>query len=941
MHTPHQSVRSTRIVARTLALLSGKLKALTLALAMMAAVVGSTPAQAQCAGVWNPFDPSTAAYPGTNGEVRASTMWDPDGPGPLTPRLVIVGRFGIVANTPAYYIADYDPGTGQWSGQLNKGLGSEYQFSALTTLPNGDLIAAGGYGFDPTLQVVTTPVRRWNGTAWSQIGRGMRRTDPTTPYTEHIDALTTLPNGDIIAGGFFDTADGQRARNIARWNGFSWVPLGQGIGGTALTGPNGTLQVTVKALTTRPNGDLIAAGDFTTAGTVTANRIARWNGSAWSPLGSGINGVVYALTTLPNGDIIAGGNFTNAGGVPVNNIARWNGSSWFPISTGIVGTVYTLTTLPNGNLIAGGYFTTTGGVPTNCVLRWNGTTWAPLGVEYTVRGLTTLPGGNLFAFGDFGSAGGVAAIRIALWNGWVWSAFGAGVGGGPNTTSVRAVTTLPNGNVIVGGEFSMVGGLVTSGVARWNGSIWSTLGTGMYSSFGSFQIPGRVHALTTLSNGDLIAGGQFTIASGLTLVGGIARWNGSTWSRLGFGLNGGGTNGNVYALTQLTNGDLIAGGDFTTVTSAIMSRIARWDGSTWSPLGSGMGGSAVNFVTVHSLMTLPGGDLIVGGDFTTAGGVSANRIARFNPTTGAWSSLGTGMNGIVYALTKLPNGDIIAGGDFTTAGGVPASNIARWDGSAWSALGTGLSRESFPVYSLSTISNGDLIVGGGFTTAGGIAANGIARWNGSAWSALGAGLSNVYSLTTLPNGDIIAGGNFLGIGGGPISTYIARYTPGTPAPMITTQPVSATVCSNSTATLTVVPSGTGPFTYQWRKGTVAINTAANPSAATAILNLTNLQLSDAGSYSCVVSNPCGSVTSSAAALTVTICPCGPSDVAGPGQSIGADGELSADDQIVFFNWYFANDPRANIAGPGQSTTPDGQFTADDIIVFLNRYFAGC
>ncbi|MCU0688204.1 MAG: hypothetical protein MUE97_00450 [Phycisphaerales bacterium] len=69
--------------------------------------------------------------------------------------------------------------------------------------------------------------------------------------------------------------------------------------------------------------------------------------------------------------------------------------------------------------------------------------------------------------------------------------------------------------------------------------------------------------------------------------------------------------------------------------------------------------------------------------------------------------------------------------------------------------------------------------------------------------------------------------------------------------------------------------------------------------------------------------------------------CTPSDVAGPNQSIGADGQLTADDIIVFLGWYFADDARADIAGANQSTTPDGQRTADDIIVFLGRYFAGC
>lgn len=69
--------------------------------------------------------------------------------------------------------------------------------------------------------------------------------------------------------------------------------------------------------------------------------------------------------------------------------------------------------------------------------------------------------------------------------------------------------------------------------------------------------------------------------------------------------------------------------------------------------------------------------------------------------------------------------------------------------------------------------------------------------------------------------------------------------------------------------------------------------------------------------------------------------CGASDIAGPGQSAGADGELTADDIIVYLNAFFAGDPIADVAGPGQDPNADGEFTADDIIVFLNRFFAGC
>jgi hypothetical protein len=75
--------------------------------------------------------------------------------------------------------------------------------------------------------------------------------------------------------------------------------------------------------------------------------------------------------------------------------------------------------------------------------------------------------------------------------------------------------------------------------------------------------------------------------------------------------------------------------------------------------------------------------------------------------------------------------------------------------------------------------------------------------------------------------------------------------------------------------------------------------------------------------------------------TPRVTACGSSDVAGPGQAVGANGSLTADDIIVFIGWFFAADARADIAGPGQTPEPDGAFTADDIILFINRFFAGC
>ena len=117
-------------------------------------------------------------------------------------------------------------------------------------------------------------------------------------------------------------------------------------------------------------------------------------------------------------------------------------------------------------------------------------------------------------------------------------------------------------------------------------------------------------------------------------------------------------------------------------------------------------------------------------------------------------------------------------GFFTTAGGAPANYIARWNGSAWSALGSGVSGYYSPYVSALAVGWSDLYVGGQFTNAGGVAANYIAKWDGSAWSALGLGMSggtppHVNALATDGAGHLFVGGAFY-FAGTNLSPYIAQ-----------------------------------------------------------------------------------------------------------------------------------------------------------------------
>ena len=626
---------------------------------------------------------------------------------------------------------------GWQSGEGIPGLGAYAQALAVFDDGTGPALYAGG-AFTVAGDAECSHVAKWNGTRWAPLGSGV--SEGLNDYTG-VEALTVF-NGELIAAGSFTIAGEAACNSIARWNGTSWASLDSGMNNT------------VSALTVF-NGQLIAGGIFTSAGSATCNYIAKWNGTSWAPLGGGMNGGVNALTVF-GGELIAGGSFTTAGGVTCNYIAKWNGTSWAKLSSGINGDVLALSVF-RSELIAGGLFTRASGLACENIAKWNGTSWTKLssGVDDTVSAMTVF-NGELIAGGAFFTAGGVECNRVARWNGTSWGPLDGEAYDGVND-EVTALTVF-NGELIGGGYFTGAGGNACSCIAQWNSTNWAALGGGMNS---------YVNAMTAF-NGELIAGGW-----------GVAGWNGTRWESLG-----GWTDGNVFALT-LFNGELIAGGDFWSAGSVACNYIARWNGSDWAPVGAGLGGGegwGVRALTVYH------GELIAGGDFTMAGSVLCNGLAKWNGSS--WEVLGDGLDTpLVLALTVF-NDELIVGGYFTMAGSVECNNIAKWNGSDWSALGSGIdfAGSYVPVAKLGVF-NGELIAAGVFLTAGGEACNSIAKWNGSAWAPLGSGMAggsdplNPYvAALTVFQGELIAGGNFTSAGDVDCN-YIAKWNGSDWAPL--------------------------------------------------------------------------------------------------------------------------------------------------------------
>ena len=334
-------------------------------------------------------------------------------------RLYVFGAFvNVGGDETADYLAVYDPATQGWVGLGSNGAG------------NGALNG-------PVLDV-----------AW--IG-------------------STLYAG----GGFTNAAGNADADFLAAWNGSSWTAKGSTLGAPALNGP-------VRSLDSQ-DGKLYVAGQFTNAGAVAeADRLAVYDGYAWSALGNAGAGVgalssfVYKVDALADGRVFVGGMFLNAGNTAAADyMAYWNGATWNPVGDGLA----------------------TDGALAGTV------------VDFAISGAT------VYAVGSFANAqGNAAADKIAMWNGATWTNPGSAAGDGvfAGASEIDNVE-LYGSNVIVAGAFTDAGGNANmDGVAVWNGSKWMALGTPNPSS-------------ASMSGMGLLLSGRTLYFSGLFgSVGGVA-----------------------------------------------------------------------------------------------------------------------------------------------------------------------------------------------------------------------------------------------------------------------------------------------------------------------------------------------------------------------------------------------------------------------------------
>ena len=261
-------------------------------------------------------------------------------------------------------IIEYNPTTGVLTS-LGTGLGGNKDVYDMLVLPSGQLVVTGDF-LDAGGTANADYCAVWTGSAWGAIGTGLGGGG----Y-----AIALGHDGKVYFGGAFTNLTDANGDYITYWSGAAFVSMGTGMNGA------------VNDLVVADNGDLYAVGAFALAGGVANTAyVARWNGSAWLPLSTGLAGQLDA--TGPEGNTIivdeagliyVGGAFATAGGVTCNGIAVWNGAVWKALGSGADKLLTDLAIDKKGILYAVGRFTSIGGITAAFgAAAWNGSTWTTL-----------------------------------------------------------------------------------------------------------------------------------------------------------------------------------------------------------------------------------------------------------------------------------------------------------------------------------------------------------------------------------------------------------------------------------------------------------------------------------------------------------------------------------------------------------------------------------
>jgi len=304
-----------------------------------------------------------------------------------------------------------------------------------------------------------------------------------------------------------------------------------------------------------------------------------------------------------------------------------------------------------------------------------------------------------------------------------FSPTGAGLNG-----AVTALALQPDGRIVVGGAFTAYDGTPRARIARLmpTGALDASFDPGS-------GLDGPVEAVALRAGGDILAAGAFSKADGQNR-GGLAEFGAGGALDSGFD-SGAGTNGAAArAVVSLPSGGAMLGGAFTSYGGISQTGIAeiRADGTLETGWFGYVGGPVPE---VNTVVRRSDGAVIAGGAFTLAQTTARGRIALFDAagTVDPSYASGAGFDGSVEALALQPDGKVLVGGQFTSYDGTSRPRIARLnaDGSLDTAFASGTGFDG-TVEALAVQGDGGVLAGGAFSTFAGSAAPFVARLLGTA-----------------------------------------------------------------------------------------------------------------------------------------------------------------------------------------------------------------
>lgn len=253
----------------------------------------------------------SALSTGADGAIYAMVV-GPDG------TLYVGGSFANIGGVAAARIAKWDGSA--WSAL---GAGMDSYVAALAIGPDGYLYAGGD--FTTAGGGAAKKIAKWSGAAWSALGTGFDHAG------DWVSGLAFTSDGTLYATGNILSSGATTLNHVAKWTGSAWVALGTGL---EVAGQG-------SAIVAAPDDTLYVGGNFTVAGGVTVGYIAHWTGAAWEDMAGGVNDEILpnGLSWGLDGLLYVTGIFTLAGGtLTVDRAARWNGSAWLPMDIDLPGT---------------------------------------------------------------------------------------------------------------------------------------------------------------------------------------------------------------------------------------------------------------------------------------------------------------------------------------------------------------------------------------------------------------------------------------------------------------------------------------------------------------------------------------------------------------------------------------------------------------------------